>query len=426
MKHRTLWLLLITCSATASARVWQVPAEIAKIDDAIEAAADGDTVEVAVGTYFEWGISGRGKAITLTGSNAEDPTVVRNTVVDGAGNGSILQFTDGEGSATRVEGLTFAHGRGMGAGIYCEDASPTIRSCLFLANSAKGQTWNYAGGVYCRGGSAQIEGCWFIGNRADWGGGMRIAEGATAQVRACLFRDNQVLFDGAGIDVFEAEPVIEDCLFDANRAGYGGAIYWAKSPVGRIARCQFLGNSANWGGAVYISVSAPQIVNSLFVDNDAKWGGAVHAFSSSPALRYCTFTGNHARDAGGAIYVWGNGSEVTVTGTILWGDEPREIRTRLGNHVTCTYSDIDGGRAGEGNLAVDPLLIDHAGILRLLAPGSACIDAGPPGESDALPWPDFYPNGSAADMGAYGGPEAQLPGRRAFSPQPLELPRSIP
>jgi predicted outer membrane repeat protein len=425
MGHRLIWLVA-ALGTTASARVWQVPDDYARIGEAIDVAEDGDRIEIAPGTYFETGLNCQGKAITLTGLDPLDPTTVQSTVVDGSESGRILELINGEGAETRIEGLTFAHGRAMGAAIYCESTSPTIRNCLLLDNAAKGQSWNYAGGIYCRGGAPQVEGCWFLRNRADWGGGLRIAEGSTARISGCVFSGNQVLFDGAGIDVFEAEPTVEDCLFADNHAGYGGAIYWAKSPQGRISRSQFRGNTANWGGGVYLSVSSPEISNSLFVDNDANWGGALHAFSSSPTIRYCTISGNSARDAGGAIYVWGNGSQVSVTGSILWGDAPREIRARLGNHVFCTYSDIQGGRAGEGNIETDPQFTEYAGISHLLAPASPAIDSGPAGETDAIIWPGFYPNSLLADMGVYGGPGAELPGGAAISQQALAVPGSIP
>ncbi len=389
------------CSARSA--TIDVPGDHALIQDAIATASDGDTVLIAPGTYFESEISLLGRAIVVRGIDPDDPAVVQGTVIDAQTSGIVLRADQNEGPATRIEGLTLTRGRGTGGGMYCAGTSPTIDRCLILRNASAEQAWNYCGGIYCVGGAPLIHRCYLVGNSADWGGAIRISDGSTATVRDCVFIANSVRFDGAGIDVFEAEPAIEGCVFLDNVSGYGGAIYWAKSPNGTIRNSIFDGNSANWGGALYISVSSPAIANCLFIGNDANWGGAVHVFNGSPEINYCTMTGNSARDAGGAIYAWGTGSNVAVTASILWNDAPREIRVRLGNSVSCTYSDIQGGRSGEGNLDADPLFMEYSQWTQVLAPGSPCIDAGPPGEQDGISWPGYYPNEPAADMGAYGG-----------------------
>jgi hypothetical protein len=72
-----------------------------------------------------------------------------------------------------------------------------------------------------------------------------------------------------------------------------------------------------------------------------------------------------------------NGSsifEVTVTNCILWGDGPNEL---VGPRIpTVTYSDVQGGFPGTGNIDTDPLFVDTAGGNFRLSPGSLCIDSG--------------------------------------------------
>ncbi len=408
MRHQFFAVLTLAPASicAAPAATIDVPADHASIQEAIAVASDGDTVLVAPGTYLESEISLLGRALVLKGHDASDPATVRSTVIDAQRGGVVLRAVTGEGPDTRIEGLTLTGGLGNGAGMYCAATSPTIDRCLILDNASTGGGWNYGGGIHCAGGAATIEGCYLVGNTADWGGALRISEGAKVEVRDCVFMNNSVVFDGAGVDVFESEATIEGSFFLNNHSGYGGAIYWAKSPRGTIRNCRFESNDANWGGGIYISVSAPLIESCLFIGNYANWGGAVHVFNSSPEIRYCTMTENRARDAGGAIYAWGTSSDVSVIGSILWNDQPREIRVRLGNHVRCSYSDIQRGRSGEGNIDSDPRFIDYQSWTHLLAPGSPCIDAGPPAEQDGIAWPPFYPNGALADMGAYGGPGA--------------------
>ena len=64
--------------------------------------------------------------------------------------------------------------------------------------------------------------------------------------------------------------------------------------------------------------------------------------------------------------------------------------------VTITYSNIQGGCAGEGNIDVDPLFVNPAGDFHLQS-DSPCIDTGDP--SYLYVDPDYSRN----DMGAYGG-----------------------
>jgi len=88
-----------------------------------------------------------------------------------------------------------------------------------------------------------------------------------------------------------------------------------------------------------------------------------------------------------------------VTNCIFWFDSSGEIYND--SDAIITYSDIEGGFPGEGNIDADPLL-DATGHLQA---GSPCIDAG---NSAAVPdgvKTDLDGNrriqGSSVDMGAY-------------------------
>ena len=59
-----------------------------------------------------------------------------------------------------------------------------------------------------------------------------------------------------------------------------------------------------------------------------------------------------------------------------------------------TYSDVEGGHAGIGNIDADPLFWNQSGADYHLKPGSPCIDTGNPASS-------LDPDGSRADMGGF-------------------------
>jgi len=97
-----------------------------------------------------------------------------------------------------------------------------------------------------------------------------------------------------------------------------------------------------------------------------------------------------------------NNSSPMVANCILWSDSPDEIFDEPGSSTTVTYSDVQGGWPGTGNIDADPLFADADG--RLLD-GSPCIDAGndaavPPSVITDL---DGNPRiqGECVDMGAF-------------------------
>jgi len=102
------------------------------------------------------------------------------------------------------------------------------------------------------------------------------------------------------------------------------------------------------------------------------------------------------------IYLYhGQGGSATVVNTILWGNETN-LELRDGSAITVTYSDVEGGWPGEGNINADPLF--HApqdGDYRLRE-DSPCVDTGTP---EGAPDEDLRgvprPKGEEYDRGAH-------------------------
>jgi parallel beta-helix repeat protein len=184
-----------------------------------------------------------------------------------------------------------------------------------------------------------------------------------------------------------------------------------------ITNCNVMMNGiADIGAGMYIeNGSSPTLVNCTFSDNSASMmGGGIQNVDSNPILTNCTFSGNSAAYFGGGIYCAG-GSPV-LTNCILWGNTPDEISMFIGTPAI-TYSNIQGGFNGEGNIDVDPLFADAAnGDYHLKSQAgrwnpatkswvidnvtSPCIDAGDP---STLVDSEPSPNGAIINMGAYGG-----------------------
>ena len=131
---------------------------------------------------------------------------------------------------------------------------------------------------------------------------------------------------------------------------------------------------ANRGGAIYNSQTNLQSTNCLFFGNSAtNSGGAIHNFQSQPQIRLATMWGNSAPSGGG---FYNASSFPNISNSIIYNNTPDQIRDIPGSFTTVTYSNIQGGWAGNGNISANPLFADPVMGDFNLSAGSPCIDAG--------------------------------------------------
>ena len=173
----------------------------------------------------------------------------------------------------------------------------------------------------------------------------------------------------------------------------GAAIYceWA-SPT--IINNIFRDNDTSGdGGAIACYDSYPLIKNNLFIGNSAYRGGAIYCYFVAPTLINNTIVGNSAVSEGGGIFVDNCILDVDIVNTILWGNTApsgAQIGEDGGPFVDITYSDIQGGFSGTGNIDADPIFVSGplgGYYLSQIAAGQAsnspCVDAG----YGTMPWP---------------------------------------
>jgi predicted outer membrane repeat protein len=108
-------------------------------------------------------------------------------------------------------------------------------------------------------------------------------------------------------------------------------------------------------------------------------------YFSEPKVMNCTFSGNSANGDGGGIYS-SAGSSSAITNCIIWGNTASS-GSQVDGPATVRYSCVQGGYAGQGNIAEDPLFVDPNGVDGIsgteddnvrLASNSPCIDTGDP------------------------------------------------
>ncbi len=196
---------------------------------------------------------------------------------------------------------------------------------------------------------------------------------------------------GGGIRCDEGVgPTITKCAITWCWAGMGGGIVCLAGTT-EITHCIIRNNAAMmWGGGV-LAGSGTRIINCVICENvtedhgSAPLGAAGGGICSMGAtITNCTLWDNCARSAQGhGIYAF---FSATVTNSIVWCKPKHSLNTIEGD-ATITYSNIEGGYAGEGNIDVDPGFVSLDGDFHL-GPNSPCIDAGTNSPPDGLPATD--------------------------------------
>ncbi len=227
---------------------------------------------------------------------------------------------------------------------------PTVRNCTFLRNMG----YQGGGAMVRLNGTVMFDHCAFVENRAETGGGMHIRRAAT--LRHCAFVRNEATGSGGGIYYYnDYSPIVvtfENCVFRGNTARDGGGAYFFQDYYD--------------GG--------PWMRNCLITDNIVTGrGGGICGANYRPGKIYgCTIVGNSAVGGGGGI--WGRAQ---VVGSIVWYNEGGNLQADP-NQAFASFSDIEGGFTGEGNINSPPLFRDYpTGDYRLRS-DSPCIDAGDP------------------------------------------------
>ena len=163
------------------------------IQAAIDAAVDGDIIELADGVFRGVGnrdIEYLGKSITVRSQSGS----AEACVIDCEGSpssshrGFLFQQHEGRGSVLEAVTVTRGYYDYWGGGICCDPGSPIIRRCILRENHAPGSE---GGGLFV-GAQSQplVEGCLFDGNSAYHGGGLSIcfADGGwVPEVIGCTF-----------------------------------------------------------------------------------------------------------------------------------------------------------------------------------------------------------------------------------------------
>lgn len=328
--------VLLFPAGVVQASTLNVPSQYATIQAAINAAAAGDTIAVAAGTYHE-SLSWQNKDLVIQGAGEGLSVVDPSAANGGPGGRGLLCYN--LSSASKLTGFTFRNGAaaansygggmenvvgdltvsrctfsgntgGTGGGVYNQACNPTIADCTFSGNSA---SVNGGGMANSTGSKPLVENCAFTGNSVSdgFGGGMENDDRSSPTVTDCSFTGNTAGSGGGGMaNAFESNPVVTNCLYDNNTIpsgdGSGGGMYNNNSSP-TVTHCAFSNNKLPYsgkkrgGGMENYNGSNPMVTDCAFSGNSAVYGGGMDNYQGSPTVTRCTFSGNSALLYGGGM-----------------------------------------------------------------------------------------------------------------------------
>jgi len=379
---------------------------------------DGNTAQTHGGGMYNQNTSQTLSSITFTNNSAND-----------SGGGLYNQMVD-----QTLTDLTLNNNTAnIGGGMYNLISSSTLTDVTFSNNTANRD----GGGMYNEESSPSLTDVTFSDNHAvNDGGGINNYFNIIPTLTDVTFSNNSA-YKGSGIFNWDSDPILSDVIFSTNLAEFGGGIYNFTS-FPSLTNITFSSNTANWaggglynessdptlenvtfsnniaensGGAIFNETSSPPLTNVTFSGNSADYGGGIYNSVSAPILTNVTLTLNEAEEDGGGIY--NEGSVPILMNTILWENTPDQIHNNASGSAKVTYSDIQGGWDGGGNIDKDPLLgplADNGGLTltHALGLGSPAIDAGNPDSypsndqrGETRPMDGDADGNSRCDMGAF-------------------------
>jgi len=426
---------------------------------------DPNDPDIATATIIDSGKQGS----VVTFENGEgNGSILSGVTVQ---NGSSIRYAGGihcQNSSPAISHCLITHNSSVdsGGGIGCDQtSSPTISNCNLIENSSLS-----GGGIFCDRSSPTIVDCLISKNLAidsenSRGGGGIFLNNSAPSISKCTITNNSASC-GGGINCFGptcCQPKINNCTISQNLAsGQGGGIYYQCDALS-IANSTIIENSADCGGGIYCTwpitgfATNWTVTNCVIARNSARSGAGINCSGydssvpvpeynfPSPKITNCTIIGNSASSSGGGIFC--DLSSPVVTNCIIWENSPFGIAGGLAGRINpiirntnpvirninplaqtgytgtgtlfgqapnpspkITYSNVQGGYRGQGNIDLPPLFTDSSIGDFHLQYCSPCVDAGtdpniPEAETDKestlRPWDGDHDGRPGFDMGAF-------------------------
>lgn len=337
----------------------------ASIQTAVDAAAPGDEIRVAAGTYSDVHVRPRHDT-SSTGVVTQTVYLTKTLAIRGGYN-SDFSTQDPDTYPTILDA------QGQGRGIYIVgNISPTIQGLGVTGGDATGMggydyygSHDAGGGVYIITATATLIDDQVYNNTSSYGGGGVYLGYTSASLKSNQIFDNHVPSSGGGVFIYKGSPTLygnEVISNTTNNLGGGLYLFSTSATLHRniiransaqsigggldVASCSpiltgnlFSGNKANRGGGAYFWYSHSILTNNVFIDNQApSQGSGLWLGGSQPVLLHTTFASNTGGGGEGIVATDAGvtPSTLDITNTII-ADQSVGISLTVGSSAA-----IDG------------------------------------------------------------------------------------
>lgn len=356
------------------------------IQDAVDAAGQGDTIKIAAGTYS--GVEQRAapagytgpstvtqvvylsKTLTLQGGYAQgdwtvpDP-VARPTILDGEGKGRVV-LVAGDISPV-IQGLRFTGGNATGqggtlwtdagGGIYVLAAAADISRCVIYENVAGSSGWGGAGGgLYLANSPAAVHDCTIRDNIAatggdGYGGGVALDASDASISKSKIYQNTASSGSwgfGGGVDLYASAATLSDNEIFGNTAstadeGHGGGVHMDGAAAGLTTnsiRHNTASTASNgYGGGLSLSEAGAIVQGNTIEGNVASTGSANYGYGGGLDLwkSDARLSRNLIRDNTASPGEWGYGGGLSLSGSPTSLASDAVVDNQAGGHGAGIY-----------------------------------------------------------------------------------------
>ena len=351
-------------------------ADFATIQEAVDAAANFDTIQVYPGTYTSNAdavITLSDKYVVLLATGDADQTIIdgqnlrRGVVVEEDSNGIFMVgFTITQCQTPDTGGFE----NEKGAAILASSALVELYGCDIVSNSATGGWWS-SGAIYCDDVDLVLEDCSMSANVANYGSAGIDALDSNVTCRRCSFTNHQpidgphengdvIYVDGVTADG-PTNLVLSQCSFTSNASttshAWSGLVYCAGDvecsstefrsnnsggcmfqcvlkTSGTFVDCVFDGNTAGLSaGGMSLSGNFAaggdtpiEVINCEFLGNQGGYGGGLSVSGVSATISGCQFQGNASEWSAAGLHV-DNAHSIDISDTTFLANNGEPVGT---------------------------------------------------------------------------------------------------